>query len=411
MKNNNTKTYIVKREIVNYSKKLSNSLSKPDRKFVLDMAYGIAATGSSKISDISRALNENIELINTIDRLCSNLKNFNYRKQIWNNNFDIIKPLLDEKPIILFDDTDIVKEYGNKFESLGEVVDGSDTSKKVKPGYRVCNAVALTKDKQPLSIYSHLYSEKEEGFISVNDETLKMLDYVNGKIKGGIYVGDRGFDNIKLFKKLNNIGSEFVIRGRNNRKVINKGRNWSVSTLAKTRKGKVKFKFKEFDLYVSHLKIMMKSYKPKNLNMVIVHGFSENNPMILYTNKEIRNKDDVLEVVKLYLIRWRVEENFRLKKCEFGYEKFRVRSLNSIRNIEMFINLVMNLCTLLNSKKNTKLRIKIIKAAKALRDDVDFWLYQIATGIRQILSKCDVGVKGLQKIEKRKYIHQLKLIL
>ncbi|MGI6607386.1 MAG: hypothetical protein ACOX1F_00180 [Erysipelotrichaceae bacterium] len=52
----------------------------------------------------------------------------------------------------------------------------------------------------------------------------------------------------------------------------------------------------------------MKSYKPKNLNMVIVHGFSENNPMILYINKEIRNKDDVLEVVRLYLIRWRVEE-------------------------------------------------------------------------------------------------------
>ncbi|MGI6607385.1 MAG: hypothetical protein ACOX1F_00175 [Erysipelotrichaceae bacterium] len=77
----------------------------------------------------------------------------------------------------------------------------------------------------------------------------------------------------------------------------------------------------------------------------------------------------------------------------------------------MFINLVMNLCTLLNSKKNTKLRFRIIKAAKALRDDVDFWLYQIAAGIRQILSKCDVGVKGLQKIEKRKYIHQLKLIL
>jgi len=27
-----------------------------------------------------------------------------------------------------------------------------------------------------------------------------MFDYVNGKIKGRIYVGDRGFNNIELFK-------------------------------------------------------------------------------------------------------------------------------------------------------------------------------------------------------------------
>jgi hypothetical protein len=56
-------------------------------------------------------------------------------------------------------------------------------------------------------------------------------------------------------------------------------------------------------------------------------------------------------VDKLYLIRWRVEENFRLKKCEFGDDKDRVRSLNNIRNIEIFINLVMNLYALLNSMK------------------------------------------------------------
>jgi|BioPla2DNA2_1021312.scaffolds.fasta_scaffold00050_73 hypothetical protein len=84
MKSNNTKTYIVKQEIANYSKKLSNTLSKPYGEFVLDIACDIAATSSSKISDISKALNENIELINTIDRLCSNLKSFNYKKQMWN---------------------------------------------------------------------------------------------------------------------------------------------------------------------------------------------------------------------------------------------------------------------------------------------------------------------------------------
>jgi hypothetical protein len=53
MKNNNTK------QIVNYSMKLSISLSKLDRKSVLDIAYDTAAIGSSIISNTSRVLNEN----------------------------------------------------------------------------------------------------------------------------------------------------------------------------------------------------------------------------------------------------------------------------------------------------------------------------------------------------------------
>jgi hypothetical protein len=46
------------------------------------------------------------------------------------NNFDIIQPLLDGKPIILFDNSDIVKEYGNKFEFPIEKIDESDIFKK-----------------------------------------------------------------------------------------------------------------------------------------------------------------------------------------------------------------------------------------------------------------------------------------
>lgn len=124
-----------------------------------------------------------------------------------------------------------------------------------------------------------------------------------------------------------------MIRDRNNRKVINKGRNQPVSTLAETIKTKVNFKFKEFNLYVSHLKIMIKSYKPKNLNTIIVHGFNKNNPMILYTNREIKNKDDLLEAIKLYLIRWLVEENFRL--IYIKYDKLSLVSFHIGKNIKL----------------------------------------------------------------------------
>ena len=46
-------TYQLKREILNFSKKLSHSLSKPQRKFSADMTYGIFASQSCLLTDIS----------------------------------------------------------------------------------------------------------------------------------------------------------------------------------------------------------------------------------------------------------------------------------------------------------------------------------------------------------------------
>ena len=62
MNNFTSNTYEMKREIVNFSKKVSNGLKKSEKKFVQDIEYGIAASGSCLISNIARSLNENIKL-------------------------------------------------------------------------------------------------------------------------------------------------------------------------------------------------------------------------------------------------------------------------------------------------------------------------------------------------------------
>ena len=53
MNYNTTKVYSIKREILTFSKKISKNLSRPDQKFVADMLYGILASGSCLLSDIS----------------------------------------------------------------------------------------------------------------------------------------------------------------------------------------------------------------------------------------------------------------------------------------------------------------------------------------------------------------------
>ena len=46
MVNFTSNIYQMKREILNFTNKISNKLSKPDRKFTADMTYGMLAGGS-----------------------------------------------------------------------------------------------------------------------------------------------------------------------------------------------------------------------------------------------------------------------------------------------------------------------------------------------------------------------------
>ena len=61
--------------------------------------------------------------------------------------------------------------------------------------------------------------------------------------------------------------------------------------------------------------------------------------MMLATNKEIKSKDDVINVAKMYFSRWRIEEYFRCKKQMFKFENFRVRKLKAINALNFYITL------------------------------------------------------------------------
>ena len=75
MNNCTMNSYEMKRDILNFSKKISERANKSTSKFIMDMQFGLAKSGSCLISEISRALDENIKLNYTIERLCDNLSN------------------------------------------------------------------------------------------------------------------------------------------------------------------------------------------------------------------------------------------------------------------------------------------------------------------------------------------------
>ena len=419
MNNFTMNAYEMKRDLLNFSKKISNGVNHPTSKFVMDMQFGLAKSGSCLISEIARSLNEEIKLNYTIERLCDNLSNMYDEESntIWNNYLKEVKKNVDlDNSIVLFDDSDINKEYSRKLEDLDRVIDASSTDKRIVNGYHVCEATILTKnEKQTLNIYSNIYSCKSNNFESKNKYTMESIKAAE-ELVGDNFIGvfDRGYDDNKIIHHMSK--HKFVIRLDNERVLLFKGKRHSVEEIAQGRKGKIKMKAlfddnEEKELKLSYTKVKL-PYNKKEYTLVIVYGLSEEHPMKLLTNLEYAKKENVIKIVRLYLSRWRIEEHFRGKKQEYDFENMRVRTLKSMNNLNMMLTIHLGYMAMLSDKIDKKLLvIKIIEASKSLKGKIIVWLSQMARGIKEILKYCHTGIKEWQEIEHQEKIKQLQLVL
>ena len=421
MNNCTMNTYEMKREIRNFSQKIYSGLTKSTSKFIFDMEYGLARSGSCLISEIARSLNEDIKLGYTIERLCDNLVNLysEEQEQIWRNYLKEVENHIDKaNAVALFDDSDINKEYSKKLEDLDKVIDGSSPDKKIVNGYHVCEATMITRnEKQPISVYSKIYSCKSEDFISKNKytyESIKAVEEIVGENFTGVF--DRGYDDNKIFDYMNKGKRKFVTRLNEDRILLFKGKKRKVEEVAKTRKGKVTMKLlfdgnEEVEIMLSYTKAIL-PYNKREYNLVMIYGLSEEHPMKLLTNIEIKTKEDVVKVARLYLSRWKIEEYFRGKKQEYDFENMRVRTLESMNNLNMLLTIHLGHIAILGDKMNSNLlTIKIIYASKSLKGKSIVWLSQIARGIKDILAYAHEGIKKWQDIRVKVHERQLQLKL
>lgn len=383
------------------------------------MQYGLSKSKSCLISEISRSLDEDIKLKNTIERLCDNLQSLSKEEtiRIRKNYLNEIKDYFPEEAISIFDDSDISKRYGKKFEDIDQVIDASDKDKKVVNGYNVCEAVILGKnEKQPFSVYSEIYSCKSKEFVSKNQYTIESIDTViNVLNRKSNMVFDRGYDDNKIIDYVDKSGNYFIIRMNDKRNFLFKGKKKNAYQEAIKRKGKVKmdlwYEDEKVEISVSHTKVTL-PYNKKDYELVFVYGLSEERPLILLTNRGIHSKEDVIKVVRLYFYRWRVEEYFRSKKQEYEFENMRVRTLKAMNNLNLMLMIQMGHIGMLIEDINKKLlTIKIIERSKSIKRKVFVWFSQISRGISEILKYAHTGIKKYQKIEKRERYKQLELRL
>ena len=66
-------------------------------------------------------------------------------------------------------------------------------------------ACVLTKNAHSVSIFSKIHSSKEKNFTSNNDVTLSAMKRGSDMFGRAIFVMDRGYDDNKMFLKMNEI--------------------------------------------------------------------------------------------------------------------------------------------------------------------------------------------------------------
>ena len=378
-----TNTYTLKREILNFSNKISKQLSKPERKFTADMTYGMLAAGSCLLTDVVDQLHEDSKKINIVDRLSRRLDK-GVPAQAASSYLQQIKKWVPSEPVIHIDDSDVIKSGGYKFESLGIVRDGSENTfaKNVyKKGYHVTEACFLTTGNHPVSIFSKVHSSAEKVYKSANTVTFEAMERGSALFEKATFCMDRGYDDNKMFLKLDSLNQEYVIRLKSNRKLLYHNK-WTFATeLRNRRKGKIKtnvfYKGKNHEAYISHVKVQITASR-KDIYLVLVYGITEH-PMMLATNKEIKSKEDVIKVARTYFSRWKIEEYFRCKKQMFRFENFRMRKLRAINALNFYITLCMGFLAHMSMKAETNaLKVSIIQKADPVKAKVFFCYYRLA---------------------------------
>ena len=399
-----TKIGVLKRAILNFAGKISNGTKRPFRKFAADMCYGAMASKSCVISDIAQALQEDTQKINTIERLTRNLCS-GIPQTAQENYMNMAQKHLPDNPVVHIDDSDVVKPKGKAFEGLCRVRDGSKSTEKktvIGNGYYVTEATALTNTNHPISIFSEVWTTESPEFTSGGqfEYTKKVIKSCTAKLGQATFVMDRGYDDNDVFRLLESLNQTYVIRLKLNRNIRINGKKYSAKELCTKYKGKYATKViyhgKVRKAKLTCIKGVL-SGSDRVLSIILIFGLSDH-PMVLATNLGTSTKNHLIDAMRHYFSRWRIEEYFRCKKQMFAFENFRVRSLTAINSLNFFLSACMLFLAIIKetSKQNMLFTI-CIEAAAPLRPKVYFFYYRLAEGIYCILSKARSGIKAYFK--------------
>ncbi len=394
-------------QIHRFSGELSSGLGQVASRFVEEMVFGLSASGSVRLAEIARALEEEIALHATHKRLSRNLAGKNLEEEVGAKVLELGSRRIGADTLLIVDPSDITKKYAKKMEYLAEVRDGSE--KALGHGYWLCQVVGCEVGSNEITpLAESLWSQKAPDFVSENAEVLSLVDRVRRAVGGrGILVYDRGGDRRRLLVPWTKDPScRYLVRQRGDRSLLYKGKSrqeLELAAICKTPYAETIIKEKEgcekvYQIHYGFLPVRLPEHPGRPLWFVVVKGFGQKPLMLLTTAPMRRDRKTVWWAVEAYLTRWRIEETIRFIKQSYDFEDVRVLTYRRLKNMATLVLAASYFAAVWLGAK-TKLEIlamHVMNAAKRIFGVPDFRYYALADGISAIFKRIGKGPIGAE---------------
>jgi len=387
-------SFRLKAQIRHFSDWLSMGFPGSLSRMVSEVLYGLCRGGDIKLTVICRCLKGRAKLSNAVERVSRNLSRRDFSRTINRRLLASGSCRIGQDTLLIVDQSDIQKPYARSMEHLGRVRDGS--TGKLGSGYWNLNIVATDVDSRDVfPLWGELYSIGSPTCGGENAVITHAFRDFSDELAGrGIWVMDRGFDRVRIFKELLGLRQRFVVRLVGNRSLFWRRGSDSANAVSVAMRFKAEVvrrrnghERREKIVFGSAL-VRLPGFQ-EQLRLVKVR-FEGGGTLMLLTNLEIRGTlREVLWTVKAYFSRWRVEETIRFVKQSYKLEDIRLRNYNGLRNMMALVTACANFVSLTLGLR-TKLTIltrKLLDASERVAGVIkNFKYYAIADGLKQILS-------------------------
>ncbi len=342
--------------------------SLPVYKFIQDICLGILKSKSVIMLQIAKQLNEPI----TVKKLCERFTRHLNKKPLGDKlQAEIIRHQcqgFDDETGIIVDESDIVKTKAKKMEGLQKVRDGS-TGSHDQQGYALLNIIAYQAGStgyeiKPISSDLIARNMELDSVSQIMEDRLVGIILASGN--RGVTIFDRGFDNRNLFSFLHEHGLSYIIRSTGERSLIMDGCEQNFMAVAKTVKLDHTFNLQESGQQIkcglTRVKLRLNPYPVKYPDTtdawLIVAQFSPDASgrqgyfyfICDFPTQPYLTENAIMEkVLRMYRIRWKIEEVHRHIKQEYGWEKIQLKSYTRLKNMNQLLLLAM--CYLYSLKK------------------------------------------------------------
>jgi hypothetical protein len=380
-----------------FTRKYETGFSKPENKLIRQIVFGILKNGKIQLSWIGRSLGEEITQKKTAERLGRHLGKQGFWLRLTKATIRNQSSYLKRCQYLVWDNSDIRKDYAKTMEGLAYVHDGSRDE--IVRGYHLCNVAGVGEDGSLIvPIYSELYSLKKES-TSENQKILESIDRVTDQArKDAISVLDRGGDREKIINALITKDRHFIIRQRGDRHLVYKSNKMAVRDISRA----VKLKFSYTITKKKNNREIKETYrcgavpvrmsgkkKAKLLWLVVVKEARKGYCWLLCELPCTCVKDVVDLAFRGYGYRWKIEEVHREIKTDYLLESICLQRYEALKCLNaLFWTAMSFMYTRLESLVVEIIfhpRLALTKKRK-LKELFGFIYYKLALALKTLLA-------------------------